>query len=114
MAQLVEFGVAYELWRVHVRDFVVWLVAFIITVFAGVEMGLMASIALSLLILILETAFPHTAVLGRVGKSNVYRCVWGAWRCCSWCCRGLKATAVCRSRVDSPAEILRLVVTHSL
>jgi hypothetical protein len=24
VSQLVEFGVAMELWRVHVRDFVVW------------------------------------------------------------------------------------------
>jgi MFS superfamily sulfate permease-like transporter len=77
VSQLVEFGVAYELWRVHVRDFAVWLVAFIITAFAGVEMGLLASIALSLLIMILETAFPHTALLGRLGTTNVYRCEEG-------------------------------------
>lgn len=69
-----EFGVAAQLWRVHVRDFAVWLVAFVITVFCGVELGLVASIALSLLILILETAFPHTALLGRLGNTNVYRC----------------------------------------
>lgn len=65
---------AMELWKVHVRDFVVWLVAFIVTTFAGVEIGLVASILLSLLILILETAFPHASVLGRLGKTNVYRC----------------------------------------
>lgn len=68
-----EFGVAAELWRVHVRDFAVWLVAFVITTFAGVEIGLMAAIALSILILVLEVAFPHTAVLGRLGKTQVYR-----------------------------------------
>jgi MFS superfamily sulfate permease-like transporter len=75
VSQLVEFGVAMELWRVHVRDFAVWLVAFVVTTFAGVEMGLLASICLSVLILILEVSFPHTAVLGRLGKTNVYRCV---------------------------------------
>lgn len=75
VTQLIEFGVARELYRIHVRDFLVWLVAFIITTFAGVEIGLLASIVLSLLILILETAFPHTALLGRVGKTAVYRCV---------------------------------------
>jgi SulP family sulfate permease len=73
VSQLVEFGVALELWRVHVRDFAVWLVAFVVTTFAGVEMGLLASICLSVLILILEVSFPHTAVLGRLGKTNVYR-----------------------------------------
>jgi MFS superfamily sulfate permease-like transporter len=59
------------------RDFVVWLVAFIVTTFAGVELGLMSSIALSLLILVLESSFPHTAQLGRIGKSNVYRSAAG-------------------------------------
>ena len=73
VSQLVEVGVAIELWKVHVRDFLVWLVAFVITTFAGVEIGLLASIALSLLILILEASFPHTALLGRLGKTNVYR-----------------------------------------
>jgi hypothetical protein len=59
--------------QTHLRDFVVWLVAFIVTTFAGVELGLMSSIALSLLILVLESSFPHTAQLGHIGKSNVYR-----------------------------------------
>jgi MFS superfamily sulfate permease-like transporter len=59
--------------QTHLRDFIVWLVAFIVTTFAGVELGLMSSIALSLLILVLESSFPHTAQLGRIGKSNVYR-----------------------------------------
>jgi len=73
VSQLVEIGVAIELWKVHVRDFAVWLCAFLVTTFAGVEIGLMASIALSLLILILEVSFPHTAQLGQLGKTNVYR-----------------------------------------
>uniref|UniRef100_A0A383W800 STAS domain-containing protein n=1 Tax=Tetradesmus obliquus TaxID=3088 RepID=A0A383W800_TETOB len=73
--QLVEVGVAYELFRTHLRDFFVWLVAFVVTTFAGVEYGLMSSIALSLLILVLESSFPHSAQLGRLGKSNVYRSV---------------------------------------
>jgi sulfate transporter 4 len=55
-------------------------VAFIVTTFAGVEYGLMSSIALSLLILVLESSFPHTAQLGRIGKSNVYRWVWVSGR----------------------------------
>lgn len=57
----------------HVRDFAVWTTAFLVTTFAGVEIGLMASIALSLLIIVLEVSFPHTSQLGQLGKSNVYR-----------------------------------------
>lgn len=67
--------------QTHLRDFFVWLVAFVVTTFAGVEYGLMSSIALSLLILVLESSFPHSAQLGRLGKSNVYRCVASCQLC---------------------------------
>jgi sulfate transporter 4 len=74
VCQLIEFGVAYHLFKTHVRDFIVWLVAFIGTAFLGVELGLGISIGLALLIVIFETAFPHMAVLGQVNNSSVYRC----------------------------------------
>jgi sulfate transporter 4 len=53
----------------------VWLTAFLCTLFLGVELGLAISIGLALLIVIMESAFPHSAVLGRLEKSTVYR--WG-------------------------------------
>lgn len=75
VSQLVEFGVGYELFKIHLRDFIVWLTAFAVTTFVGVEIGLATSIALSLIILVAESSFPHTAVLGRIHKTNVYRSV---------------------------------------
>lgn len=75
VSQLVEFGVGIELFKVHLRDFFVWLTAFIVTIFAGVEIGLISSIALSLVIIVAESSFPHTAILGRLSKTNVYRSV---------------------------------------
>ncbi|WIA43458.1 hypothetical protein OEZ86_009924 [Tetradesmus obliquus] len=73
VSQLVEVGVAMELLRVNLRDFAVWLTAFAVTTFAGVELGLMSSIGLSMAILILDTAFPQVSLLGRVPKTNTYR-----------------------------------------
>ncbi len=52
VSALIEFGVAYELLRVHFRDFIVWMVAFLVTCFAGVEIGLASSIGLSIVITI--------------------------------------------------------------
>lgn len=43
------------------------------TVFFGVEIGLMISIGLALLIVVAESAFPHTAELGRLPGTQVYR-----------------------------------------
>lgn len=39
----------------------------------GVELGLLAAISLSLLLLIFESAFPRTATLGRIPKTTAYR-----------------------------------------
>ena len=41
--------------------------------FLGVEIGLGVAVILSLLIVLYETAYPHTAVLGRLQGSSVYR-----------------------------------------
>jgi sulfate transporter 4 len=73
VAGLVEFDTAAYLFRTHLRDFAVWMVAFVSTLFLGIELGLGVSIGLALLIVIFESAFPHTAMLGRVDRSTVYR-----------------------------------------
>lgn len=43
---------AIFLWRVNKLDFLVWVTAFIIVVFAGVEAGLASAVGLSLLIVL--------------------------------------------------------------
>jgi sulfate transporter 4 len=59
--------------QVRKLDWVVWMTSFLSTMFLGVEMGLAISIGLALLIVIYESAFPHTALLGRVGNTTIYR-----------------------------------------
>jgi sulfate transporter 4 len=73
LTSLFELGVAWHLLRVHLRDFFVFMAAFLCTLFLGIELGLALSIGLAVLIVIFESAFPHTAVLGRVERSQVYR-----------------------------------------
>ncbi len=51
--------------QVNKFDFLVWLTAALVTVFAGVEWGIGTSVALALAIILYKTSFPHTAVLGR-------------------------------------------------
>jgi MFS superfamily sulfate permease-like transporter len=59
--------------QVHKLDWLVWMTSFLSTMFLGVEVGLAISIGLALLIVIYESAFPHTALLGRVGHTTIYR-----------------------------------------
>jgi sulfate transporter 4 len=70
---LFDYKEAIFLWRVNKLDFLVWVTAFIIVVFAGVEAGLASAVGLSLLIVLWKVGFPHTAVLGRLPGTNVFR-----------------------------------------
>jgi sulfate transporter 4 len=57
--------------QTNFRDFICWLIACLGVCFLGVELGLGVSIGLSLFLYILETAFPHLAILGRVDKTDL-------------------------------------------
>ena len=61
------------LWKVHKFDFGVWIVACFGTMFLGVEIGLAIAVGVSLLLVTYESAYPHTAVLGRLPGTTVYR-----------------------------------------
>ena len=43
------------------------------TLFLGAEKGLGIAVAISLLLVTYESAYPHTAVLGKLPGTNVYR-----------------------------------------
>jgi sulfate transporter 4 len=73
VSTLVEFDTAAHLFKTQLRDFIVWLVAFLCTLLLGVELGLAMAVGLAILIVVFESAFPHTAVLGRVDRTTVYR-----------------------------------------
>jgi sulfate transporter 4 len=70
---LMDYPEAIYLWKVHKFDFAVWITACFGTMFIGVEVGLGIAIGVSLLIVLYESAYPHTSVLGRLPGSSVYR-----------------------------------------
>lgn len=51
----------------------VWVVAFLGTIFLGVEIGLGFAVALSLLIVMYKAVYPRTAVLGRLPGTHFFR-----------------------------------------
>lgn len=73
VVSLVDYSEAIYLWRVHKFDFFVWMIAFLGTLFLGVELGLGLAVGISLLLVIFESAYPHTAVLGRLPGTHHYR-----------------------------------------
>jgi MFS superfamily sulfate permease-like transporter len=67
---LFELSEAIFLYKANFLDFLVWLAAFIGTVFFGVETGLVIAIGLALILVVYQSAFPHTAVLGRLPETR--------------------------------------------
>lgn len=66
---LVEFEQAIYLWQVNKLDLCVWLASCLGTLFISIEIGLAISIGLAVVTALYTSAFPHTAVLGKVGTS---------------------------------------------
>merc|ERR1719226_50005 len=70
---LVAFDQAKNLFRIKRTDFVLWVVAFIGTLFLGVLMGIMVAVALSLIIVIYESVRPQITILWRIPGTTIYR-----------------------------------------
>jgi anti-anti-sigma regulatory factor len=70
---LVAFGEAKHLLRVKRHDFVLWVVAFIGTLFLGVLMGILVAVSLSLVIVIYESVRPQITILWRIPGTTIYR-----------------------------------------
>mmetsp|Transcript_47642 Transcript_47642/g.103601 ORF Transcript_47642/g.103601 Transcript_47642/m.103601 type:complete len:883 (-) Transcript_47642:78-2726(-) len=70
---LVAYGEAIKLWRVKRVDFVLWVVAFLGTLFLGVLMGILVAVGLSLLIVISESVRPQISILWRIPGTTIYR-----------------------------------------
>ena len=70
---LLELSEARFLFKANFLDFLVWMAAYLGTVFLGVEIGLGIAIGLAVVLVVYQSAFPHTAVLGNLpetGKSS--------------------------------------------
>jgi sulfate transporter 4 len=62
-----------HLWKILKLDCLTWAVSFLGTIIFGVQIGLLSAVVCSLLITLYDSAYPHTAVLGRLPGSTMYR-----------------------------------------
>lgn len=72
---LIDIDEAKFLSKVHNRDLLLWFAACFGTLLLGVELGIAVSVSASLACVIYETAQPHTAILGQIPGTYVYRSV---------------------------------------
>lgn len=70
---LVAFQEARHLFHVKKQDFLLWVTAFLGTLFLGVLMGILVAVSLSLIIVIYESARPQITILWRIPGTSIYR-----------------------------------------
>ncbi|KAL9888311.1 sodium-independent sulfate anion transporter isoform 1-T2 [Glossina fuscipes fuscipes] len=72
---LLDFKLPWRLWHDSKRDFIVWLVCFVVCIVSGVEVGLFASIIINVLHLLYLWARPEIAVKIQEIDDMQYICV---------------------------------------
>lgn len=70
---LIDIQEPKRLWAIKPNDGLVLLVTFIATLTLGIQTGILVGVGLSLLLLIIRTTQPHSAVLGYLPSENIYR-----------------------------------------
>jgi sulfate transporter 4 len=73
VSPLLDWRIVPVLWRLSKLDLVTLVVAFTITVAFGVQIGILTAVGTSILVTLVLAARPHTARLGRLPGSVVYR-----------------------------------------
>lgn len=70
---LIDYKEAIHLWKSDRSDFWMLLATFVATLSLGIEQGIGIGVILSLAMVIYRTTKPHTAVLGQVPNTRLYR-----------------------------------------
>ena len=70
---LVDLNTPRELWRYSKADFAAHMATIGITLVAGVEMGVIAGVAVGLLLYLWRASRPHAAIVGRVPETEHFR-----------------------------------------
>lgn len=70
---LFDWQEAVRLWKIHRKDFYMMLVTFLATLFIGIAEGVLTGVILSVSVILLKAARPHTAILGRLPNTEHFR-----------------------------------------
>ncbi len=70
---LFEFKEAKFLWTYHRRDFWNMAITFLVTLIVGIEQGVLVGVVLSIIKVLMKSAEPHIAILGRLPGTTVYK-----------------------------------------
>jgi len=70
---IIDWKILRQAYRFSIADFAAVTLTIVITLIAGVELGVLAGVGVSLGLYLYQTSKPHFAVVGQVGTSEHYR-----------------------------------------
>lgn len=70
---LIDVKEPFRLWRIQRADALLLLLTFGVTLTVGIQQGIFVGVGASLLLFIARSTRPHTAVLGRIKGTDIYR-----------------------------------------
>ncbi|MCB9639174.1 MAG: solute carrier family 26 protein [Myxococcales bacterium] len=70
---LIDLKEPVRLWKVKRADALLLLLTFVVTLTVGIQQGIFVGVGVSLLLFIGRSTRPHTAVLGRLKGTDIYR-----------------------------------------
>lgn len=73
VTSLFKYGEMKTLARQNRREFIILLLTFVITLILGVQQGLLVGVAVSIVMVIYNSANPHMTELGLIAEENLYR-----------------------------------------
>ena len=70
---IIDWKILGQAYRFSSADFIAVVLTIVITLLAGVELGVLSGIAVSLGLYLYQTSKPHFAIVGQIGESEHYR-----------------------------------------
>jgi len=70
---LIDLKVPRQLWKVDKKEFVIYSITFLSTLFIGIQEGIGIGVLLSIVMIIYNVSYPHIAVVGKIKGTNEYR-----------------------------------------
>lgn len=70
---IIDWKILGQAYRFSSADFIAVVLTIVITLLAGVELGVLSGIAVSLALYLYQTSKPHFAIVGQIGESEHYR-----------------------------------------
>uniref|UniRef100_A0A8C6XUZ3 Solute carrier family 26 member 5 n=1 Tax=Naja naja TaxID=35670 RepID=A0A8C6XUZ3_NAJNA len=67
-----QFGDIVHLWRTSKIELAIWIVAFLASVFLGLDYGLLTSITFAVITIVYRTQSPQYRILGPINNSDIY------------------------------------------